>query len=301
MKKKILLVGSKGFFGKNINKYFKKKFYIKNITRKANINKIKLKNFSYIINCAAEVYNDKKMFKNNTALIDSILKKIIYENKKIKIIHFGSSAEYGNLKFPAKENSLLKPRTVYESTKAASCLLVEGYSRQYDLKSVIIRPFAVYGPHENLTRLIPNIFRHFMFNENLTIYNGFHDFVYINDMIKFIKFIINKNESFYDGKIINFGSGKQYSNFQILKICENIFKKKSKCLLIKKFQRSYDSLIWKNNNFYLKKKIKFRLKYNIYDGIKSYYNTIKKEKINIKINSLNLKKRIKIKENFILR
>ena len=94
---------------------------------------------------------------------------MINQNKLIKLIHFGSSAEYGLLHSPAKETNQLKPRTVYEATKASSCLLVKGYSDQYKLNSVIIRPFSIYGPHENLTRLLPNIFRHFMFNDNLRI------------------------------------------------------------------------------------------------------------------------------------
>ena len=224
-KANIILIGANGFFGKNIQLFLKNKYNFKNIKRNDNFKNLNFQNFTHVINCAAEVYNDKKMMENNSLLVDVLLKKMINQNKLIKLIHFGSSAEYGLLHSPAKETNQLKPRTVYEATKASSCLLVKGYSDQYKLNSVIIRPFSIYGPHENLTRLLPNIFRHFMFNDNLRIFGGYHDFVYINDMIRFIDILLKKNHKFYDGKIINFGSGKQYSNYQILKICEKIFKK----------------------------------------------------------------------------
>ena len=89
------MVGSNGFFGKNIINFFSKNNYIKKISRKNNINKLNFKNFDFIINCATDVYDESQMFKNNTAIVDKILKKILSENPNIMMIHFGSSGEYG--------------------------------------------------------------------------------------------------------------------------------------------------------------------------------------------------------------
>ena len=191
-KANIILIGANGFFGKNIQLFLKNKYNFKNLKRNDNFKNLNFQNFTHVINCAAEVYNDKKMLENNSLLVDVLLKIMLNQNKLLNLIHFGSSAEYGLLHSPAKETNQLKPRTVYEATKASSCLLVKGYSDQYKLNSVIIRPFSIYGPHENLTRLLPNIFRHFMFNDNLRIFGGYHDFVYINDMIRFIDILLKK-------------------------------------------------------------------------------------------------------------
>ena len=79
-------------------------------------------------------------------------------------------------------NRLFEVTTSYEATKGAATLLLQGLSRNFNIPSIILRPYSIYGPMENASRLIPTIFRHFLFNENLKIYNGYHDFVYIDDV-----------------------------------------------------------------------------------------------------------------------
>ena len=85
--KKILLIGANGFFGKNISIKLNKFFQIKKFLRKDNLLSINFSKFDVIINCAAEVYDEKKMlqlkdFKEN-------ILKLSYGKKKhflVKII-----------------------------------------------------------------------------------------------------------------------------------------------------------------------------------------------------------------------
>lgn len=277
MKKKILILGSDGFFGKNIKIHLSKKFKIKSFNRNSNIDNLNLKNIFLIINCAAEVYNDNKMFISNTELVEKLLKKIIKNKKATKLIHFGSSGEYGNVNKISNENDSPKPRTIYEATKASSTMLVQGYSKEYKIKSIIIRPFAVFGKWENYTRLIPNIFRHLLYGNNLRIFDGYHDFIYIKDLLNFINYLIVKNKINSHGELVNFGSGKQYSNFEILKMCEKVFNKKAKATIKKKFQRKYDKKIWCANTKYLRSKIKFKKEFSIQRAIKDYKDEIIKD------------------------
>ena len=72
-------------------------------------------------------------------------------------------------------------------------MLVQAYSKQFKINSIIIRPFSIYGQYENSTRILPNIFRHFLKNKKLTMYDGYHDYVYINDLISFLEKLIKKN------------------------------------------------------------------------------------------------------------
>ena len=62
---------------------------------------------------------------------------------------------------------------------------------------------------------------------------------------------------------MNFGSGKQFSNLQILNICEKVLKKKSKATYIPRFNKIYDKKVWCSNNNNLIKKFKFKFKFNI--------------------------------------
>lgn len=276
MKKKIILLGSKGFFGINIYNYFKKDFNIKKVHRKTNLEKINFKNYNYLINTAADVYHEEKMFRNNTYFVYKIIKKIVNENKKIKLIHFGSSGEYGSSNKKLSEKHLLEPRTIYEATKSAATMLISGYSKYYKINSIIIRPFAVYGMYENKTRIFPNFFRYFLNLQRLTIYKGFQDYVYIKDLLFFIDKIIKEDLIKNYGEIVNFGSGKQYSNLEIFKFCRNQFIKSYGKLpsldysYVNKFNKIYHKKIWCSNNYYLLKKFKFKFKFNIKKGIKDY-------------------------------
>lgn len=269
-KKKILLIGSNGFFGKNFYNKFKTIFIIKKANRKTNIFKLNFKNYDYIINCAAEVYNERLMFKNNTYLVYKIIDKYLTDNSSAKIIHFGSSSEYGKYGRPTSELDVLKPSTTYEGTKGAATLLLQGLSQNFQIPCIIFRPYSIYGPMENASRLIPTIFRHFLYNEKLIVYNGYHDFVYIDDISNIIFNICKKWIKTAYGEIINLGTGKQYSNYQVLKLCEKVLKKKSNAIIRKGFQRVYDNPKWLSNASKMKK-YNIKLDTSLEDGIKKYW------------------------------
>ncbi len=271
-KKNILVIGKNSFFSKNFCTKLKN-HKLKILGRKDKLGAISFKNLDLIINCAADVYVEKKMFNNNTLLVYKILKKYINEKSKAKIIHFGTSAEYGRLNKKANENFLPNPSSVYEGTKSAATMLVQSFSRQFKIPSVIIRPYSIYGPFENSSRILPNIFRHFIIKNELTIYDGYHDYFYIDDLTDIILKLLQKWTIKSYGEILNVGSGKQFSNYDVLKICEKIIKKKSEAKILKKFLKKYDNKYWLTST----KKInsyKFNQKTTLEKGIKKYWNLI---------------------------
>ena len=99
------------------------------------------------------------MFKNNTNLVYKIVEKYLLDKSSAKIIHFGSSGEYGRYGKPTAETDVLKPTTSYEATKGAATIILQGLSRNFKIPCIIFRPYSVYGPMENASRLIPTIFR----------------------------------------------------------------------------------------------------------------------------------------------
>ena len=245
--------------------------------RKDNLLSINFSKFDVIINCAAEVYDEKKMLQNNCIIPFQICEKILKENKNCKLIHFGTSLEYGKNDKAHKENFILKPDHLYASTKSAATLMTQSFSKQYDVKSIIIRPYSVYGPFENSSRLLPNIFRNIIFGKEINIFNGYHDFVYIDELMIFLKFLIKTKMNIFDGRIINFGSGKQLSNIDVFnKVTKVLKKEKSNFKMIRVFNRKYDNKNWKANiSVYKKFDIK---KISFENGILRYYRFLKKNK-----------------------
>jgi nucleoside-diphosphate-sugar epimerase len=65
----------------------------------------------------------------------------------------------------------------------------------------------VYGPKQDLNRLIPVVINSCKENKNFPCSNGkqFRDFLYIDDLVRAIFISLNKKKSV--GKIINIGSG----------------------------------------------------------------------------------------------
>lgn len=179
-----------------------------------------------IINCAAEIYNDDKMFESNVILLHKILeytKRRSFDLSKphLKFIQIGSSSEYGNYyTIPLSEEMKLTPSDMYQATKGAGTLLCQGYARSFNIPICIVRPFTVYGKYEKPHKLLPTLWRTFKYNTPMTVYNGFHDFVYIDDFVDAITILINRPITL--GDVVNVGSGIQYSNYEIVDIFKKI-------------------------------------------------------------------------------
>ena len=120
MKKKILIIGKKGFISKNLIKFFNKKktnFYsisFKNFIIKSYLGN---KEFDYIINCSSNksYINNKYQSQNDYDL--SIAKKL--KNSKTKLVMLSSRKVY-KPKFNIKESHKKNPTCNYSKNKLQS-------------------------------------------------------------------------------------------------------------------------------------------------------------------------------------
>lgn len=276
-KKKILLLGKNSFFAKNFLNYLKNYKVVK-IGRKDNLSKINLKNFNFIINCAADVFNQKLMYKNNLEFVHKLIIQYLLQESQAKIIHFGSAGEYGKLKYGPNERHVLNPMTIYQATKAAATNLILGFSYQFKIPVIILRCYSIFGPYENSTKFIPRLIRHFETNEKLTIYKGSQDYYYIDNLSKIVLQLIKKNSYFSKStEIINIGSGKYIQNMKVYRIFEKLYKKKGNAKFIKDYQKRTDSTIWVSNSQKLKS-YNFIKEVNFIDGLKKYLKKFKDNK-----------------------
>ena len=278
-KKNILIIGKKGFFARSF-KNLLGSHQLTLVSRKQGIKNLNLKKFHFIINCAANIYDEREMFESNTFFVYRMLKQYIDQNSKAKIIHFGTCNEYGPSKHKPSEITPLNPQSIHAGTKAAGSIILSSFSRYFKIPSIILRTYNVYGPFENPSRLISLIFRHLIFKKKLNIYKGYQDYMHIEDLSNIIeKMISSWNKNFF-GEIINLGSGTQYSNIQVLKICERVTRIKSDAKIFKHFSKSSHN---KKYNYKFKtcdlrkmKKYKFRINTDLQTGIEKYWLNIKK-------------------------
>lgn len=125
-----------------------------------------------------------------------------------KYTFFSSSEIYGDpdpTKVPIRECyrgnvSTLGPRACYDESKRLGETLCYIYSKNFETKTSIIRPFNVYGPGMMKFdyRVMPNFARQILSNQNLTVYgNGLQTrtFCYITDAMRGFFDIIAFGES----------------------------------------------------------------------------------------------------------
>jgi nucleoside-diphosphate-sugar epimerase len=216
---KIFITGATGFVGQNLVEYYSKRGHEVYAFRRDEPLRECLRQFQpdAIINSAAEIYDPEHMFEPNIVMVQTILEYVRECDQYCRLIQIGSSSEYGPTDHSTTETDLLKPVDYYQATKGAATLMCQGWARFFNLPVWIVRPYSVYGPGERPHRLFPRLYRAFNYNEPMTLYQGHHDFIYINDFVRGIDLVL-QDWNLAPGEIVNFGSGSQTSNFDLLEL-----------------------------------------------------------------------------------
>ena len=133
-----------------------------------------------------------------------------------KVIYAESSAMYEGSEILPTPESEVRPQSFYATSKAASMLFAEAYSRFSDLRFTALRYFCVYGPRQDYRRTVPPVMSSFIIRllrgQPPIIYGSGkkrRDFVYVDDVDDFHTLCMTDGRT--DGKVFNLGSGRNYS------------------------------------------------------------------------------------------
>ena len=276
---KIFISGTNGFLGRSLKEYYEPNNEIIEYVRGADIfMMLEASQPDFIIHCAGEIYNPDHMFSTNVVMVESIL-EWVKRHPTTKMIHVGSSSEYGALDRPSKETDRINPLNVYESTKGAGTLLCQGYARHYKLNICVARIYSGYGAYEKERRLFPTLYRAFFKNEPMKLFDGVHDFIYIDDFVRGIDMLVKNG--FIQGDIINFGSGVQYRNITVLRIWEvhTGMTAPVEYLGGQMAHAQRDAMFWQCDTSYAEKQYGFKTEFDLESGIKEFIR-IKNERNN---------------------
>jgi nucleoside-diphosphate-sugar epimerase len=150
--------------------------------------------------------------------------------------------------------------------------MCQGYARVYKLNISIARPYSLYGKYEKPHRLFPRLWKAFYLNQPMKLYRGFHDFIHINDFIRGIDILLQKDDKPL-GDIVNFGSGVQYSNTEVFSLFEKIIGKPAPVELIDQMVKVYENDIWICDTSYSRDVYGFKVNYDLETGIKQFLKT----------------------------
>lgn len=297
--KKILIVGGTGFVGFNLAKKFIKdnivtsistknprkdrtvkgvKYITFDISNKDKFNKIKNYSFNYVINLAGYVNHKDKINVYKSHYIGA--KHLINYFKKKKIDFFlqiGSCTEYGHLKSPQSEKSdlkLIKLKSFYSKAKLKTSKYLLNEIKNKKITGLILRPYLIYGPHQDYNRLIPIVFKNCILDKSFDCSDGeqIRNFLYIDDFVNAIAKILKIQPKC---KIMNIGSGKSYKVKTIIKKIKSVTNKGKPLFGMIKLRQDEPKIIYpKLNN--LNKYLNWKEKVNLNLGLKKTYIYFKK-------------------------
>jgi dTDP-glucose 4,6-dehydratase len=148
------------------NKNYKKNFlfYKIDINREKDISKlikiIKVKKIRYIVNFASQGMVAESWLKPwdwyNTNVVS--FSKLINKLKDLKIkkfLNFSTPEVYGSTKRNVKENNFFNPTTPYAISRSAQDLNLLAYYKNFNLPVVFTRTANIFGPHQQLYRIVP--------------------------------------------------------------------------------------------------------------------------------------------------
>ncbi len=137
---------------------------------------------------------------------------------------FGSSSSvYGiNAKVPfSEEDPSRQPISPYATTKAAGELLCHTYSHLYDLRSVCLRFFTVYGARQRPDLAIHKFARLISQGKPIPVFGDGktrRDYTYIDDIIAGVRAAIDFDQSNYE--VINLGESRTVELRELIALLE---------------------------------------------------------------------------------
>jgi nucleoside-diphosphate-sugar epimerase len=259
---KALVTGYRGFVGRNLVERLQRED-IEWIPFEA---MKRGEHIDFIYHCAAELYDESKMINSNIGLTKQILdltKDIDYKS----FIYIGSSSEYGKVDHPISEKDPVSPTNLYEITKSTGSLLCRIHAEKYKKPIVVVRPFSLYGPYERECRFVPTIYQKALTREIIQIYEGVHDWVYIDDFIDALMIISQLSQG---ADVVNVGTGIESKNAEVVDCFERVLNRSVLTELKSGFIRPYDNLSWVCNPVYAKEKYGIVCKTTLKEGIEKY-------------------------------
>jgi len=214
--------------------------------------------------------------RNNIEATQKLLEYYKDQNLK-KFVYSSSSSVYGDAELPMKENSLLKPVSPYGASKLAAEHLCYLYWKNYNVPTVSLRYFTVYGPRQRPDMAIHKFVKNVLDGDEIIIYGEgtqTRDFTYVDDVVN-ANLIASISSSNVVGEVFNIGAGSRITVNDLIAVIESISGKKAKVRYVEK-QKGDVNDTWADVTK-IKEILGWNAKMNILSGLKKYIEWINKE------------------------
>lgn len=233
-------------------------------------------------NVQASILNSEMDYTANVELVEALLELKRKIAPSGTYIHLSSAAVYGNPKtLPIMEDSELRPISPYGFHKVLSENLCRQYAELYDLQSIVLRPFSVYGPGLR-KQLIWDVHEKFYRSEIEETIEFFgtgdetRDFIYIEDLCRIIELLVIKANQLSNFEVFNVSNEEEVKTSTIIELIARRFDRKT--YLFSGITREGDPKNWKGNNSKVKQ-LGYSRKFSLEQGLEAYTNWFLKSRI----------------------
>lgn len=140
-------------------------------------------------------------------------------------VHAGSSSEYGLNATAPGEDARLLPNSHYAVSKAATSSAIAYFGKVRNIPVVNLRLYAVYGPYEDSSRLIPVLCESSLRGE-LPVFAApevCRDFIHVDDVIEAFADAVLEMGPELAGESINIGTGVPTTLLQLAEVAKTCF------------------------------------------------------------------------------
>ena len=151
--------------------------------------------------------NTEDMVRSNVLATSNLLH--IAEQAGCKIfVNTGTCFEYGEGNDPFKETDPLNPCNVYGASKVMSSQICNILSKTFQMKIITLRPFTVYGPHQDNRRFIATVINSCTNNVGIKLSKKqiIRDYTFVDDVIDAYIIAAKKGENL-SGEAFNISTG----------------------------------------------------------------------------------------------
>ena len=227
-----------------------------------------------IFNCVAygaysfEAQSDW-IYETNFNLTAKLLKRSS-EAELACYVHSGSSSEYGDKAAAPPEDELPEPNSDYAVSKVAASNLIRYYGKKKFFPCANLRLYAIYGPYEDSSRLVPTVIQEGLKGKYPPFVNPeiSRDFVYVDDACEaFVDTALNLKPADY-GDSFNIGTGQKTTIGEVAKIAANLFKIAETPVFKSLPDRKWDHLDWFANPEKAKARLGWSAKVSFPEGLR---------------------------------
>ncbi len=169
--------------------------------------------------------------KDNIAATQRLLEAAKETHLK-RFVYASSSSVYGDAeRFPTPEQTTPRPISPYGATKLEAELLCNVYRKNFDVPTVVLRYFTVYGPRQRPDMAFSKFISAIQKGEEVVIYgdgNQGRDFTFVSDTVAATILSVEASP----GSVYNVGTGEAVSVNAVLSILGRIIGKRPKMLRI---------------------------------------------------------------------